>query len=112
MVLSKKQIKTVIKNMSQICAIFFQLGHNFKQLQLVSSKMPQMFDTLLKPRTYFARKRADMLHMVGREGGGELELWKAIAQPTYSTLLIPTPLRGPHSPPLSNPFIVIVLFNF
>ena len=35
--------------------------------------------------------------MVGREGGGELELWKAIAHPTYSTLLIPTPLRGPSS---------------
>ena len=35
-------------NMPEIRVTLLQLGHTFKQLQLVSLKMPQMFDTLLK----------------------------------------------------------------
>ena len=59
------------------------------QLKEFLQKVHYQLNQLFEIETFFATKRSDMLHMVGREGGGELGLWKAIAQPTYLTLLIP-----------------------
>ena len=59
------------------------------QLKEFLQKVHYQLNQLFEIETFFATKRSDILHMVEREGGGELELWKAIAQPTYLTLLIP-----------------------
>ena len=99
--------------MSQICVILLQLGHNFKQLQLVSSKMPQMFDTLFKPGLTLPQKVETCYIWWGVRGEGSWSFGRlSHTLLTLLSLYPPNPSEGPLVRIFSHPFIVIVLFSY
>ena len=77
-----------------------QLGHNFMQLQLVSSKMAQMFDTLLKPGLTLPQKRQTCYIWWGVRGEGSWGFGRLSHNLlTLLSLYPPHPSEGPSSTP-------------